>query len=518
MNVIVRHLADDAATAQLGAEIAPWLRPGDFVALEGGLGAGKTALARAILQALASDETLEVPSPTYTLVQTYPDGRLPVSHLDLYRLENRQDIEELGLDDAMARGAALVEWPSRLGDTLPGDRLEVQLVATPGGQREAKLTGYGTWQDRLNRCHLMSQFITASGWQSATRTPLAGDSSTRSYERLSHAPNKNGPAGATTAFLMNWPQIEEAIVSDGKTYRQLAGLAASVMPFLAVGSYLHRLGLSVPALYAADRENGFLLLEDLGDQSYGQLMASGQDMRLPLEAATAALARLHEEPAPRTLPLADGNSYKVPRYTQSICLIEIDLLTVWAWPALKGAPCPADISTSFRELWAGLFATLGGAQTLMLRDFHSPNLLWLPERQGAGRAGIIDHQDAVIAHAAYDVVSLGQDARVDISETLEAMIVDAYLANMPGQTGIGEDEFRRAYAVFGAQRAVRLIGLFFRLAAQDGKPEYLAHLPRTANYLGRNLRHPALGPLKSWLERHFGADLEDQVGRIEAGQ
>ncbi|MFV2091867.1 MAG: tRNA (adenosine(37)-N6)-threonylcarbamoyltransferase complex ATPase subunit type 1 TsaE, partial [Hyphomicrobiales bacterium] len=416
MNFFERQLPDDTATAQLGAEIAPWLRRGDFVALEGDLGAGKTALARALLRANAKDQSLEVPSPTFTLVQIYDQGRLQISHFDLYRLDDELDMEELGLEDALTGGAVVVEWPSRLGGALPADRLEVRLNITRQGQRQANLTGHGAWRERLARQRNISRFIAGAGWQAASRTPLAGDSSTRSYERLSRANVTGAKADATTAFLMNWPQIEEAIVSEGRTYRQLAGLASSVIPFIAVGSYLHRLGLSVPDLYAADETQGFLLLEDLGDKNYGELIVSGQDMSGPYEAATTALARLHCEPAPKSLPLTGGRSYDVPRYNLDICLIEIDLLTRWAWPVLKGSQCPTDIVTAFRQIWTDLFATLGDAPTLMLRDFHSPNLLWLPEREGAARAGIIDHQDAVIAHVVYDVVSLSQDARVDIDE------------------------------------------------------------------------------------------------------
>lgn len=517
MSFFTRHLPDEAATARLGAEIAAWLQPGDFVALHGDLGAGKTALARAILRTLAADTALEVPSPTFTLVQSYVQGRVPVSHFDLYRLEHAADIEELGLDDALICGAVLVEWPSRLGADLPADRLTVKLRYAADGRRDAELSGHGTWRDRLDRHGKIARFLAKAGWRTAARTPLAGDSSTRSYERLMREPAPTGKTAATTAFLMNWPQIEEAIVAGGRTYRQLAGLASSVVPFLGVGSYLRRLGLSVPDIYALDVENGLLLLEDLGDRSYGDLMASGADMTAPYQAATAALARLHAEPPPRSLPLWEGRTYDVPQYNLDICHIEIDLLTHWAWPALKGSQCPPQIAASFRQAWTDLFTTLGGSQTLMLRDYHSPNLLWLPGRKGAARVGIIDHQDAVIAHGAYDVVSLGQDARVDISETLEAMIVDMYLAQMPRRIGRDQAEFRRAYAVFGAQRAVRLLGLFVRLAVQDGKPQYLAHLPRTADYLSRNLRHRALGPVKVWLERHFGADFISRFGRMTPG-
>lgn len=517
MTFFQRHLADDEATAQLGQEIAPWLRVGDCVVLEGDLGAGKTALARAILRTLAGDADLEVPSPTFTLVQTYEEARVPVSHFDLYRLSGAEEAEELGLDDALDEGAALIEWPSRLADDVPHDRLEIRLDISGSGGREVHLTGHGNWRDRLARFDALTHFVEGSGWGAAARHPLRGDSSTRSYECLARQKGDSNTS-ATSAFLMNWPQIKEPIVAEGRTYRQLAGLAENVVPFLAVGAYLKDLGLSVPDVYASDEQNGFLMLEDLGDRVYGDLIKSGFDMDAPYEAATQALARLHAKPAPLTLPIPGretAGAYTVPQYGLNICLTEIDMLTHWAWPTLKGSSCPDDVRDEFRLIWTDLFATLSGATTLMLRDFHSPNLLWLPDRAGYGRAGIIDHQDAVLAHVTYDVASLAQDARVDIDEAREAYIVESYLRQMPTSLGLDEAEFRRAYAVFGAQRAVRLVGLFIRLAHQDKKPEYLAHHPRVVDYLTRNLAHPELGPVKRWLDQYFGSDFADQIEQID---
>jgi hypothetical protein len=313
---------------------------------------------------------------------------------------------------------------------------------------------------------------------------------------------------------MNDPRTPEPTVRGERTYRQVALLAETVTPFLGIGAWLRRLGLSAPEVYFADEPAGLVLLEDLGDEDYGGLARRGADMDAPYEAAVEALLRLDAGPPPETVPLPGGRRHAVPRFNLEVCHIEVELLTDWTWPALRGAPCPRDAVEAFRRIWADLFATLAGAETLALRDYHSPNLLWLPERQGAARVGIIDHQDAVRAHAAYDVVSLAQDARIDIGEAREAAIVDAYGAAMPARLGIDRDEFARAYAVFGAQRATRLVGLFTRLPHRDGKPDYLAHLPRVADYLARNLRHPALAVYRDWLETHFGTGLVADLKRI----
>jgi len=178
----------------------------------------------------------------------------------------------------------------------------------------------------------------------------------------------------------------------------------------------------------------------------------------------------------------------------------------WYWPAVRGAAVPTAERDEFVSLWGDVFTELAKAPPgWVLRDYHSPNLLWLPERQGIARVGVIDFQDAMRGPAAYDLVSLLQDARLDVPPELEAQLFDHYCSGVAARGGFDRDAFAFAYAALGAQRNTKIVGIFARLAKRDGKPGYLHHIPRLWRYLDRDLAHPQLAPLKRWYERHFPA-------------
>jgi hypothetical protein len=498
-----RRLASPDETSALGAEIALWLRSGDFIALTGPVGAGKTVLARAIIGALGS-APVEVTSPTFTMAHHYPDLRLPTVHFDLYRVSGASECDELGLEDALDRGVALVEWADRLGDGLPRDRLDIALDDVSAHARHAVLTGHGDWEARLGRCLDLADFIEAAGWSGAARQWLKGDASTRAYERLTDT------GGSRSAVLMNAPRGPDGPpVRDGVAYSRIAHLAEDARAFVAVDRYLLARGLSAPRIHAYDLVRGFLLLEDLGDRLYGGLVRSRCDLTQPYEAAIAALCRIQDSPPPSELAAGDTAVHRFARYDLEAMLIEVELLTDWAWPAWHGGSCPEDMRASYRCLWSDLLSGLSGPDVLTLRDFHSPNLLWLPEREGAARAGIIDFQDAVIGHPAYDLASLAQDARVDLPDGMEGWIIDTWLGGRPDHVrGLPADEFLADYALLAAQRAAKIVGIFCRLALRDRKPGYLAHLPRVCGYLRASLAHPRLAPLTRWFGRHFDLDRE----------
>ena len=230
-------LADEAATLRLGAELALFLKPGDFVALSGDLGAGKTTLARATIRALAPGAgCFEVPSPTFTLVQAYDFTRVPVSHFDLYRISQADEIFELGLDDALKAGVVLIEWPDRMAVYLPADRLETELAYGPDtAGRMAVMTGHGSWGPRLERMAGISTFIDQSDWRGAVRRHLQGDASTRRYERL------EAPDGRC-AILMDMPaKSDERTAAEGKSYGALVHLADNIRAVVAMTGALRRL-------------------------------------------------------------------------------------------------------------------------------------------------------------------------------------------------------------------------------------------------------------------------------------
>lgn len=349
----------------------------------------------------------------------------------------------------------------------------------------------------------ISAFLDAAGWGDGTRGPLAGDASTRRYERL------HGPRG--DAVLMDWPRAPEVAVPSGqRSYSEIAHLAVDCRPFVAVGAYLSSLGLSAPQIFARDLDAGLLLLEDLGDMAFGTAIDAGHgpdgiSLDAMYRAAIDALIILQSQPTPVDLPVGDGSMHHVPLFDESVFRAELDMPLDWYFPAMLKREATASERETYHAIWSDLRPLMdAGAPTLFLRDFHSPNMIWLGERQGECRIGLIDFQDALIGSRAYDVVSFLQDARKDVSVVREQTMLDHYTKCAGGRlSAFDEGAFRAAYAVVGAERALRLIGLWPRLLKRDGKPQYMAHMPRTMDYLRRNLTHPVLANLKDWLETHM---------------
>jgi tRNA threonylcarbamoyl adenosine modification protein YjeE len=497
---------DQAGVVRLAELIALKLRAGDVVALRGELGAGKTTLARALVAAVLGDDDAEVPSPTFSLVQVYASRRLTVAHYDFYRLSSADDVRELGFEDALLTGAAVVEWPERAETLLPESRYEVELADTgDAGTRRVTVRGLGDAAPSARRIGEVLGFLDAqTAWRGARIRHLQGDASTRSYARLR--------AGDRMVVLMDAPrQPDGPPIHGGRSYSRIAHLAEDmVRPFVAIGAVLRSAGLSAPEVLSMDLERGLLLIEDLGDGAFGAEVAAGCLRQAELwRTAVDALIALRGVPLPRRFPLPDGSSYALPRRDRDAFEIEIELLLDWYWPAVKGAQAPEPVRAEFKALWAPVIGRLlalpGG---WFLRDYHSPNLIWLPERAGIARVGIIDFQDALEEHFAFDLVSLLQDARITVAEELERELFAHYCAEIAGrEPGFDRAAFAAAYADFGAQRNTRLLGLWARLLERDGKPQYVQHIPRTWGYLARNLGAPALAPLAAWYDRHFPPDL-----------
>lgn len=490
------NLSDEAATRQLAEDLALILRKGDVIALLGDLGAGKSTLSRALLRALADDPMLEVPSPTFTLVQAYEFDRLTVSHFDLYRIEDEEELEELGFEEAATHGAALVEWPQRGESYLPADTLllSIQSGATSDSRVVEFSAQAGDWRARIERTLAIRGFLNDAGWHGAERRFLLGDASTRSYERISH--------DGKQAILMNAPRRADGPpVRDGKPYSQVAHLAEDVRAFVGVGEALRGNGFCAPELFAHDMASGLLLLENLGSES---ITADGVPQPDRYCAAVDLLANLHAHDWPAEAPLPDGTLHQVPAYDADALSIEADLYLDWYVPDVTGGPVPDDAAAEFRAQWAEMFKTLETSEkTWVLRDYHSPNLIWRSERVGSDRLGLIDYQDTVIGPTAYDVASLAQDARVTVIAELEQDLLARYVAARFAQgRSFDERAFRRDYAILAAHRATKVLGIFVRLDARDGKPGYRRHIPRLVDYLSRSLQHPVLADIKLWYERY----------------
>lgn len=491
---------------RLAEALALKLIPGDVIALKGDLGAGKSTFARAFIRAMLKDPAAEVPSPTFALVQPYQTPRHAVVHVDLYRLREDSDVEELGLFDAASQAVLLIEWPERAGSMLPSQVITAELwTTTEPDRRRLRLVATGDARSRVERAIEIADFVATT--EAAREAGLQirhlhGDASIRSYARL---------VSAKRSFvLMDAPDLPDGPpVRNGLPYSRIAHLAEDVAPFVAVANALEAAGLSVSRVLAGDLPRGLLLLEDLGDLTFGRALTDGLDQRQLWSAAVDLLLELRRIGLPRTLALPGGRQHVLPRFDRAALEIEVELLIDWYWPEVKGGPASEAIRAEFRALWAPVLdEMLARPPGIFLRDFHSPNLFWLPDRAGPRRVGVIDVQDALYEHWSYDLCSVLQDARVDVHEGIEVFELDRYCRTMAARdAAFDEAEFRAAYATFGLQRNTRLVGLWVRLLRRDRKPHYLQHMARTWDYIARNQRHPRLAALRQWYEHHFPLEL-----------
>lgn len=351
-------------------------------------------------------------------------------------------------------------------------------------------------------------FLAAAGLADAHREGLPVDASSRSYERLIRA-------GKASLMLMDSPPAAEGLTLGPDAteamriaagYVAMARLSASrVDAFVAVAGYLRGQGLSAPEVVAFDATNGFAVLEDLGDGLFARMIEAGEDEGPLYDCAIETLARLQAERPPALLE-ADGASWPLLTYDDLALKTGGDLFLEWL-PALHpSVRFSSDDTAEWDAFWAPLRARAAReASVFCHRDYHAENLLWLPERAAAARVGLLDFQDAVLAHPAWDLSMLLHDARRDISPELEAAGLAAYFA----RTGADREAMMRDYSVLGALNILRILGIFSRLITRDKKPRYGAFMGRMWGYLDRVLTHPELAPL----ERLLAARVPREVRR-----
>ena len=252
-------------------------------------------------------------------------------------------------------------------------------------------------------------------------------------------------------------------------------------------------------------EPGLLLLEDLG----GGKVVSDSNPPAPIAEryleSVRLLAHLHAQALPRTVCFGSDVRHDIPAFDAGVFHAEASLLLDWFVPHVRGTACDATDRAAFIAAWDEVIAATGVLTrdpTWVLRDYHSPNIVWcdpgVPPPSPHDCVGVIDFQDALWGPAAYDVVSLGQDARVSVTQALEGNIIAAYAEARASASSLDETAFLADYAVMGAQRNTKILGIFARLNRRDGKPHYLAHMPRVSDYLTRCLAHPALAPIAAW--------------------
>lgn len=324
-----------------------------------------------------------------------------------------------------------------------------------------------------DRTAAIDQFLKSHGWDEAERQPLASDASFRRYIRLTR--------GNDTTLLMDAPPPKE-----------------SVGPFTRIAKHLLSLGLSAPEIYAEDRKNGLLLIEDFGENTFTTLLNNGADETALYQLAIDTLIELHKLPTSKAVP--EG----LPAYNFQRLNDEASLLVDWFVPAVTDTPISAKNRKDHVMAWFECYHHLfDQPQTLVLRDYHVDNLMQLDGRKDVQACGLLDFQDALVGPSAYDVMSLLEDARRDISDTLKSQMLERYLNAFPD---LNHENFSTAFAILGAQRHAKVIGIFTRLCWRDNKSTYLQHIPRVWRLLEHALQHPSLAPIANWLEHHIPPD------------
>jgi tRNA threonylcarbamoyl adenosine modification protein YjeE len=471
MPLSILPLPDLATTEALAYKLAPLLRRGDMLALQGDLGAGKTAFARPLLRALGV--TGEVPSPAYTLVQHYETAAFPVYHFDLYRLKDASELDELGWDDAMADGVMLVEWPEHAGNRLPDNRLTLRFALNGEAERQCALEGHGGWAEReqlerVGRAAEIAGFLAEAGWGIAATEPIEADFSSRRYERLHRADGQ-------TSILMD------------------ADANQRTSQFVALAWLLRSLDFSAPEIFAARPLRSLALMEDLGDANIGHLLDEHVQAAPFYLRAAAVLARLHQNFAP-----AMAQHIDIPHFTGELFATRAEKFLDCYVPFELRREASEQERHSFRAAWLEALKPVKILpQTLMLRDFMPDNAMDLAKRDGWRALGLLDFQDAGIGPIAYDLASFCEVVRRDGGDKFLIPSINHYYERAHPACSL--KALQNGCRILSAQRHTRILGILAD-PAQKNRERKLAFLPRTRAYLAQLLQDEALRPVQAWMK------------------
>lgn len=470
-NALLTLRGDAALTSAFARALAPELQAGDTILLEGPVGAGKSHFARALVRARLKNPAEDVPSPTFTLIQTY-ESDPPIWHADLYRLNDTTEVDELGLTEATAEAIVLIEWPDLMPQVHDALRLRIYHESDPELRRIELIGNPDSWH-RAHRAAQRAAFVHHHGWADADVIFLAGDASARRYFRLTD--------NTCTAVLMD---------AD----------PTSLLSYLKMTAWLDERGFDVPEVFAVDIDHGLALIEDFGDAQIARVIKDQPDLASPIYNRIAAmLARLASFPPAPGIAILDGQAMAE----------QVGLFAEYYPEAVSANSDAVAAASRIAPTIVQLYAEHCSKLPLVtsLRDFHAENLILTPDN----RLGILDFQDAVAAHPAYDLVSALHDARRSLPDSVEETAITRFLS----ETGFDAGHFRAAFAVLGAQRNLRIMGIFTRLCIRDGKPRYLTFMPHVWALIQREASHPALSELAE-LIAHIPAPTADVIERIRS--
>lgn len=503
------YLNNEIETQRLAKCLAPFLTSSNLVALCGELGAGKTTFARSLIRFLANQPELTITSPTYLLLQEYEGKSCLLVHADLYRLISQDELTEIGFSEIIENAITIVEWPERCPGLIENADITIKFNManiTHDLSRIASLNAETILLSSLFTQYHILTLLEDSTWRNASRELIAGDASGRRYERITSDFN--------SAVLMIVPPTKpDQAIRANKTYREIAKLSNSLDTFVAISNGLLTYGFSAPKILKHDIQNGLILTEDLGSET---IFNTDGPIIERYKEAVRFLETFHQVNPPQEIPNYDGTNYQIPKYDTEALLIEAELFIDWYIPNLTDYQISEEQRAKFLDIWKGLLEPLQSEpHGWTLRDFHSPNILWLQERSGVKRIGLIDIQDTVWGHPAYDLASLLQDARIPISNDLELELYEFYIKlKFKNVANFDAKAFSKAYATYALQRVTKILGIFVRLNLRDNKPEYLKFIPQLIFYLNRNISHPDLFEYREWLNMNCPSVLNDNIEGI----
>ena len=466
-------------------ELSPLLIKGDVVALNGQIGSGKTTLAKLLINNLTQTPIEDIISPTFTLCQTYNRDALEIVHYDFYRIESEVELLEIDLHESLKDKICIIEWANKFSDLLPKDRIEI-LIECANTERVYNITPLGRFKEAIININKMENFLCNLDIKFTELKKLPGDASNRKYFRVIRPDD--------TMILMDATQENDI---RGKT-----GLSNGVDDFIVIGEYLDSIDVRVPKLIARNKIDNMILEEDLGEYCYTDILTKDNYRKL-YSPAIKTLIHISDIKHPKNIS-KDSNPHYLQDFDLDIYLNEAEIFIDYYWPFINGKICSADEKQEFILIMAGVHSNLTDDKTLMLRDFHSPNLMFLENESGFKKCAVIDFQDALFGHPLYDLVSLTNDARYTINEDHEKYLIELYKKDFSfNNFQFDNFSFMQQYQILGVQRSIKILGIFARIAILESNQNYLVHMPRVINYIKRIMHSGSIPELTKWLNRNF---------------
>lgn len=482
------HVPDENAMINLAKQVARYAEAGDFIALSGTLGMGKSTFARGFIRALANQDDLAVPSPTFTLMQPYDETRLPVAHVDAYRMEGADELYALHLEDMFDHGVVLMEWPEKVAESVPeqeppyrypmesefGSRLDITITESEDGGRTLSFAAWGSWPQRMGlvlpeHARAVTQegrtnFLKSKGIDSVSKQ-LNQDCSFRTYHRV-------------------MVEGESRILMDAPAPMENAAM------FQKMQAVLKDMKVRVPEIYEEDLDGGYLLLEDFGGTVLRTAVQEGTAAKPWLKVAVELLA-----------DFANRGQVDLPwPYGAASLWQEACRYTDWYLPAEVGHATDVGVRKEFQNLWYKLYTYIEKLPRAFSHwDFHVDNLMLLSAVPAKDSLGVIDFQDARCGSIAFDLSCLLED-RFPSDEATKQELIDYFLSLL--KTKVDKEEFMVAYRICVAHRFLKITGLLERLERRDMRVDVKGRMPQVWATIRWAVAHPVLTDVRIFLETH----------------